>query len=58
MENDETVEEIPPCNREVNEWLAYLDVTFDADQNEVPDAESHICPIYNLTVPNMADHDI
>ena len=52
MENGETIEEVFPCCREIDEWFTYHDVKFDTNQDAIPDDDTHTRPIYNLTVPH------
>ena len=58
MECDEGITYVFPCHGTLTEWFTYHDVTFNADQCQVPYAHGNDCPKYALTVPKVANDEI
>ena len=54
----ESVEELPFGHGVVNKRFTYHDVTFHADQHEIPGTDEYVSPEHALTVPCVANDEI
>ena len=58
VDTDESVEELSFGHCVVKKGFTYHDVTFNADQHEIPCTNEYVSPEYSLTMPYVANDGI